>query len=150
MSSNETISTVIGPGTRISGEMTFDSSARVLGTFEGKINAAGDLHIGEDAVCRAEINAATLLVDGTIEGNITSTQRLQLNASARVEGDLVARTLIVDEGACFTGHCRVGDDVRPDRSGERGSSINEVKARTTEVVGSELRLDKEQTARAAG
>ena len=38
--------TVIGPDTRIKGEMFFEKSARILGQFEGKIIAQGEVQIG--------------------------------------------------------------------------------------------------------
>lgn len=103
--------TVIGPDTHIKGEMVFDSSARILGTFEGRITAKGEVEIGEGAACKAAIEATTVIVDGTVEGDITAIERAQLNVKARVVGDIVATTLVVAEGAGFIGHCRVGADA---------------------------------------
>lgn len=103
--------TVIGPDTHIKGEMVFDSSARILGTFEGRITAKGEVEIGEGAACKASIEATTVIVDGVVEGDITAIERAQLNVKARVVGDIVATTLVVAEGAGFIGHCRVGADA---------------------------------------
>lgn len=100
--------TVIGADTHIKGEMSFQSSAMVLGTFEGKIAAAGEVHVGEGATCRAQIDATKVSVDGLVEGNVSAREAIQLNAKAKVQGDLAGATLIVAAGATFIGHCRVG------------------------------------------
>src|SRR4051812_28095255 len=104
--------TVIGPDTHIKGEMVFDSTARILGTFEGRVIAKGEVQIGEGAQCKATVEGTTVVVDGLVEGDVQARERVQLNAKARVIGDIVSATLVVAEGASFTGHCRVGADVK--------------------------------------
>jgi len=103
--------TVIGPDTHIKGEMVFDSTARILGTFEGRIVAKGEVQIGEGAACKASVEGTNVIVDGVIEGDVTARERVQLNTRARVIGDVTATTLVVAEGASFVGHCRVGGDA---------------------------------------
>ena len=103
--------TVIGPDTHIKGEMVFESTARILGTFEGRVVAKGEIQIGEGAACKAAIEGVTVIVDGLIEGDVQARERVQLNAKARVIGDITATTLVVMEGASFTGNCRVGADA---------------------------------------
>jgi len=100
--------TVIGPDTRISGEMTFDKSARILGCFEGKIVAQGEVQIGPTADCRAAIDAQRVIVDGAVSGPILARERLTLTPNAKVTGDITAGALIVAEGASFVGQCQVG------------------------------------------
>ena len=109
--SNSSTTTVIGTDTIIKGEMTFDSAAKILGKFEGKLTAKGELQVGQGANCKATVDAGTIIVDGVIEGNVTARERAKLNATARVIGDITAKTLIVAEGATFTGRCHVGADA---------------------------------------
>jgi cytoskeletal protein CcmA (bactofilin family) len=104
--------TVIGQGTTIKGEMQFEGSARILGGFEGKIVAGGDLEIGQTAECKADLEADRVIIDGSIRGNIKARQQLTLTAHARVTGDLVAGTLVVTDGASFVGHCSVGPEAQ--------------------------------------
>jgi cytoskeletal protein CcmA (bactofilin family) len=103
--------TVIGPDTHIKGEMMFDSTARILGTFEGRIVAKGEVQIGDGAACKASVEGASIVVDGLIEGDVLARERVQLNAKARIIGDVVANTLIVAEGASFMGNVRVGAEA---------------------------------------
>ncbi len=120
--------TVIGADTHIKGEMSFGSTARVLGTFEGTISAKGEVQVAEGATCRAAIDAKTVSVDGVVEGNITAQEKLVLNAKAKMTGDLVAPTLVVSEGAEFTGHVTVGGDAsRNGKASSRESSKAEPK-----------------------
>lgn len=100
--------TVIGPDTQIKGEMYFEKSARILGTFEGKIAAQGEVQIGSGAQCNAAVEAERIIVDGNVNGPIIARDRLTLTANAKVQGDLTAGTLVVAEGASFVGQCNVG------------------------------------------
>jgi cytoskeletal protein CcmA (bactofilin family) len=114
---SSTNTTIIGADTHIKGEMSFDHTARILGTFEGSITAKGELQIAEGATCKASVDAGKIMVDGTVDGNISARERVELTAKARIKGDLVAPRLVVAEGASFIGHVTVGQDagkgVRP-------------------------------------
>ena len=100
--------TVIGPDTHIKGEMSFDTSCRLLGRFEGTINAKGQFHIADGANCKATVQAGNITVDGSVEGNVSASDKVQLNAKAKVVGDVTAAKLVVAEGASFVGHVQVG------------------------------------------
>lgn len=118
--------TVIGPDTHIKGDMTFDSTARILGTFEGRIAAKGELQIADSATCKAAVEAAKVLVDGNVDGNVTAREKVELTAKAKMKGDLVAAKLVVAEGASFVGHCTVGPEAakaagKPSGGGEAES-----------------------------
>lgn len=127
MADNQEI-TVIGADTYIKGEMTFDSTARVLGTFEGTITAKGEIQIAHGATCRATIEARIVSVDGKVEGNVTAHEKLILSAKAQMTGDLIAPTLVVAEGATFTGHVQVGPDAgKNGRAATKSASSTEPK-----------------------
>lgn len=111
MAESTNVTTVIGPDTIIKGEIQFETGAKILGKFEGKITAKGELQVGQGANCKASVDAGTIIIDGEIEGNVTARERAKLNASAKVIGDITAKTLIVAEGATFTGRCHVGSDA---------------------------------------
>jgi len=106
---NET--TIIAADTHITGQMSFERSARVVGKFEGKVTAKGELQVAETAECKAEVEAQNVVVDGHIEGNVTAREKVQLNAKAKITGDIVAEKLVVAEGASFFGNCAVGPEA---------------------------------------
>jgi cytoskeletal protein CcmA (bactofilin family) len=103
--------TVIGLDTHIKGDMTFDSAARILGTFEGRISAKGELQVADTATCKASVEANKVQIDGTMDGNVTAKDRVELTSKAKLKGDVVATRLIVAEGASFVGHCTVGPEA---------------------------------------
>ena len=103
--------TIIGPDTHIKGDMTFDSTARILGSFEGRIAAKGELQIADSAVCKASVEAGKVSIDGQVEGNVTARDRVELSAKARMKGDLIATKLVVVDGASFVGHVTVGPEA---------------------------------------
>ena len=103
--------TVIGADTVIKGEMTVENRARILGRFEGTIQAKGQVEVADKAICKADVEAATIQVDGLVEGNIRAMDKAHLNGTAKVVGDMVAAKLVVSEGAAFKGHLHVGPDA---------------------------------------
>ncbi len=116
--------TVIGPEASFKGEIAFAGTLRILGNFEGKISAEGDVTIEHGASCRAAVEAATITIDGHHEGNLVAAQRLQLNSHANVRGDIVAPALAMAEGAVYVGHCTVGADaLQGSREGRAGSMV---------------------------
>lgn len=135
--------TVIGADTTIKGEMTFEKSARILGKFEGRIAARGEVQIGSGADCRAAVEAESIVVDGEVHGPVLARERLTLNANARVEGDLTAGTLVVVEGASFVGHCRVGPEAAELSRGTEG------RAAQPETRASEARAEPQTAPRPA-
>lgn len=118
--------TIIGKDAKIKGELSFENSAKILGGFEGKISAKGEVIIGETANCRATVEAGTVVVDGPIEGDIIARDRIQLTPKAKVKGDIIAASLSVGEGASFVGHCKVGPDAV--RLSEEPSTELEIKS----------------------
>lgn len=134
--------TVIGPDTHIKGEMVFDSTARILGTFEGRVIAKGEVQIGEGATCKAAVEGTTVVVDGLIEGDVTARERVQLNSKARVIGDIVSNTLVVAEGASFNGHCRVGADAVKNAKIAQAGQTNDAARRSREAGGPQVQGSK--------
>lgn len=122
MADNRELTTIIGPDAIFKGEMSFEGKAKILGTFEGKIQAKGEVTIESGSSCRAAVEAASILVDGAVEGNLTAIDKMHLSARASVKGDIRAGTLIVTEGAAFTGHVSVGPDAVKEASGRLGAS----------------------------
>ena len=103
--------TIIAGDTQIKGEMRFERAARLLGKFEGLIEAKGELHVADGALCKADVQAGAVQVDGTIEGNIAASDKVQLNGKAKMRGDIVATKLITAEGASLVGHVNIGPDA---------------------------------------
>lgn len=110
MEGTRSFATVIGKGTNIKGDMSFESDAAILGGFEGKLSAKGVVQIGDGAICKGEVNASSVIVDGQVQGHIRGSKRVDVGAGAKINADIVAAVLVVASGASLEGHFRIGPD----------------------------------------
>lgn len=100
--------TVIGPDARFKGELSFDKSVRVEGSFDGQIKSKGMLHVAEGAHVTANVEAANVKVEGECKGNLIVSEKLHLLATAKLEGDMRTNRLEIADGAIFVGNVVVG------------------------------------------
>jgi cytoskeletal protein CcmA (bactofilin family) len=117
--------------------MFFEKSAKILGGFEGKITAQGEVQIANGAQCNAAIEAQSVIVDGQVTGPIVAHGQLTLTANAQVQGDLTAGTLVVAQGASFVGHCNVGpaaQDILNNSQNTTNQTTQEIKGNLTTKV----------------
>ncbi|WP_263379360.1 bactofilin family protein [Granulicella paludicola] len=105
--------TVIGPHTKISGEISGTENLTVDGKVEGVIRLEGGcLTIRPDGQVRATVIAQDVIVLGRLEGEIRASGLLQLRGSAVVQGDVFAARLSIEDGASLRGN------LDPSRSSE--------------------------------
>ena len=103
--------TVLGSGTVIKGEMSFDEAVCIQGQFEGKIEAKGELDVAQGAICKAQIQAGNVTVAGTIEGVLHASQRVRLSATAKVNGEITAEALETADGASIGGNLDISGNT---------------------------------------
>ena len=105
---------VIGPKTRIKGELTGEENVVVEGNVEGSIKIARDLTVGPGGTVKATVNAQSIVVAGELLGDCNATQRVQIEASGRLTGNIRAPRVVIVEGATFRGN----SDMSPRKEGE--------------------------------
>ncbi len=103
--------TIVGSDSHFKGELTFDSTAKINGKFDGQINGKGELLVTNNALCKADVNVGAAQVDGKVEGNLTAKDTIKLNANGSVKGDITAAKMAMAEGSSFYGMCAVGPDA---------------------------------------
>ena len=101
--SAEKIETVIGPTADFNGHLKSDGGVRIDGAFEGLIETAGNVIIGENAKVLADVSAKNVSVAGSVKGNITANGRLEILSTGRVWGDIQVASFLIDEGGVFRG-----------------------------------------------
>ena len=106
-------------GSRVTGQLTFQGSARIEGNVDGEIQCHGTLTIGERAEVRAKISGDVVVIRGKVEGNVVAKEKVELVAPARLFGDIDTPRLIITEGVVFDGDCTMG--VARQRGGIAGS-----------------------------
>lgn len=99
------IETVLGPNTSVNGHLKADGNLRIEGLYDGVIEIAGNLIIGENAKVRAEIKAHAVQVWGIVNGHINASDRLEILSTGQVFADVVVKSLLTDDGGVFRGQC---------------------------------------------
>ena len=102
------IDSLIGAGTKVEGDVTFEGGLRVDGEIKGNvIHASGEQHstlvVSEHARIEGEINVSHLVINGTVIGPVFSSELLELQAHARVTGDVQYNTIEIHLGAVVQG-----------------------------------------------
>ena len=97
------IETVIGPNANFKGGVQSDGGMRIDGIYEGTIELAGNLIIGETGKVVADIKAQNVSVSGAVKGTISATGRLEILSSGKVWGDISVASFLIDEGGFFRG-----------------------------------------------
>lgn len=97
------IETVIGPNANFKGTVQSDGGMRIDGIFEGAIELAGNLIVGESGKVLADIKAQNVSVSGAIKGTISANGRLEILSSGKVWGDISVTSFLIDEGGFFRG-----------------------------------------------
>ncbi len=97
------IETVIGPTANFKGTVQSDGGLRIDGVFEGTIQIAGNLIIGESGKVIAEVTAQNVSVAGALKGTVKAVGRLEILSNGRVWGDISVASFLIDEGGFFRG-----------------------------------------------
>ena len=97
------LETIIGPSVKVEGTFNGKGNVQIEGRVVGKLDTAGDVHVGQNAKVNADISAHSLTIAGEVKGNIVAIEMLHLMPSAKVSGNIRAKTLAIDQGAQFEG-----------------------------------------------
>ncbi|TRZ64543.1 MAG: polymer-forming cytoskeletal family protein [Rhodocyclaceae bacterium] len=102
------IDSLIGVGTRVEGDVTFEGGLRVDGEIKGNVlSASGEQHsslvVSEHARIEGEISVSHLVINGTVIGPVSSSELLELQSHARVTGDVQYNTIEIHLGAVVQG-----------------------------------------------
>lgn len=102
-SASTKIETVIGPTANFKGTVQSDGGLRIDGVFEGVVQIAGNLIIGESGKVIAEVTAQNVSVAGALKGTVKAAGRLEILSNGRVWGDISVSSFLIDEGGFFRG-----------------------------------------------
>ena len=97
------IETVIGPTANFKGTIQSDGGLRIDGVYEGTIQIAGNLIVGENGKVIAEVTAQNVSVAGALKGSVKAAGRLEILSTGRVWGDISVASFLIDEGGFFRG-----------------------------------------------
>lgn len=113
------IDCLIGAGTVIKGDLTFDGGLRVDGQVHGNVTSVegkpGTLVLSEAARIEGEIRVSHVVINGTVVGPVHAADYVELQSKANVTGDVYYRTLEMQLGAVVQGRLVYQDDVKADK-----------------------------------
>ncbi|MCR9142967.1 MAG: polymer-forming cytoskeletal protein [bacterium] len=100
---NDSLNSVIGPGSIFEGKFYISGSLRIDGKFEGEIKTEDALMVGETGKIKTNISAREVIVAGTMIGNIAAESEVRLEKSGKLLGDIQAPILNIAPGVVAQG-----------------------------------------------
>lgn len=100
------VTTLLGGGTEVTGNVRFRGGLHVDGRIEGNVEASDNearLDISDHGVIHGEIHVATVVINGTVEGDIHCAGRLVLGNRAQIDGNVYYNVLEMAAGAAVNG-----------------------------------------------
>lgn len=103
------VNTIIGEGTVLKGDVKVEGSIQVDGEFEGTIDAADTLVVGETGKVEGDATVANAVIGGKMYGNVFASGKIELQRGSQLLGDIKTRGLVIEDGVVFQGNCQMGD-----------------------------------------
>lgn len=94
----------LGPGTKINGKLHFDGQATIDGEVEGEIVSQAHVTVGQQAMIKGKISAASILVQGKVMADVVAEKKLEVQPPGSVLGDVTTQSLVIGDGAILEGH----------------------------------------------
>jgi len=91
------ISTLIGYGYEITGEINGTSIIRIDGKVTGNVTTEGGLILGDKGIITGNIKTKSAIIYGTVTGNVQAMQ-LEIKKTGVVNGDIKTETLEIELG----------------------------------------------------
>jgi cytoskeletal protein CcmA (bactofilin family) len=113
----EAASTVIGPRTRVRGELVAEGPVEVAGTIEGDCRVRGLCRVRAGGSVTGDVTAASLVVEGEVTGQTLEADKVEIGATARVRANVRAPRVAIAEGGFLEGH------VHMDEAGQPGEPV---------------------------
>jgi cytoskeletal protein CcmA (bactofilin family) len=102
-----TVDTLIGPKTRINGDVEFDGGFHLDGHINGNVTCEGAadafLSVSEHGCIEGSVFAPNVLLNGTVKGDIDAADRVELGAKAKVLGNVAYTVIETAVGAQISG-----------------------------------------------
>jgi cytoskeletal protein CcmA (bactofilin family) len=101
------IDTLVGPNSRVNGDLFFEGGCHVDGTVKGNVSADSDsnsaLSISEDAIVEGGVTVPYVVLNGLVRGDVFANQRVELGPTARVIGNVYYNLIEMAIGAEING-----------------------------------------------
>jgi len=101
------IDTLVGPNSRVNGDLHFEGGCHIDGTVKGSVSADLDsssaVSISEDGGVEGSVNVSYVVLNGIVRGDVYANQRVELGSTARVIGNVYYNLIEMAIGAEING-----------------------------------------------
>jgi len=119
------VSTVIGQGTQIIGDVEFAGGLHLDGKIRGNVSGDADggstLTVSEQGAVEGDVRVDNLILNGAVVGDVYANERVELAANARVSGTVYYRLLEMAMGAEVNGQLVHSEEQEPRMLGYDGT-----------------------------
>jgi cytoskeletal protein CcmA (bactofilin family) len=119
--------TIIGPGTKVKGELSSQGTIRVEGVVEGQVQSTDTIVIQENGKVKADLIAGQVVISGEVHGNVYAQERLEITEHAKVFGDITSPRISIAEGVVFEGKCTMKSPTPKQMEGNGGGAAPQQK-----------------------
>ena len=116
------IDTLVGPGSRVQGDLVFSGGCHIDGTVQGNVSADENddsaLSIAENGSIEGDVIVPYVVLNGTVKGDVYASERVELRSTARVTGNVYYNLIEMAIGAEINGKLVHKPEARPDSAPE--------------------------------
>ncbi len=116
------IDTLVGPSSRVQGDLYFEGGCHVDGTVNGNVTAdpesASALSVSEKGKIEGNVTVPNVVLRGTVRGDLTASERVELGPTARVIGNVYYNLIEMAVGAEINGKLVHGTEPGDSGDGE--------------------------------
>ena len=135
------VSTVIGQGTEITGNIIFSGGlhldGKVIGNVTGEEGTSSVITVSDQGVIEGDLQVDSLVLNGTVTGNVHGRQQVELAPAARITGTVYYRLLEMAMGAEVSGKLVHTDAEEQRRLEYSGNDAEKAKGKKKTIEGSE-------------
>lgn len=99
MPSRSSSASILGPSTRVTGQVSGEGALRVEGQVRGDVSVTGDAEIAQGGSVEGNVTAASVDVGGTLLGDVHSSGPVAIRSSAVVRGELRGSEISIEPGS---------------------------------------------------
>lgn len=100
---------IIVEGSKVIGDMITESNLRIDGEVLGNVTSASKVVIGENGNITGNLTCADADIEGKVNGIMKIEGLLSLRSKAVIDGEITTSKLEVEEGAQFSGNCKMNN-----------------------------------------
>ncbi len=109
------VSTVIGQGTQVIGDVIFSGGLHVDGAVKGNVRADDGvdaiLSLSELGMIEGEVHVPMIILNGAVQGNVFASEQIEMAAKSKVTGDVTYRLIEMAVGAEVNGRLLHQEDT---------------------------------------